>query len=195
MKKEEIALAFSVIAAGCSIVAICVANPRDSGLGLDYMGVIVGVLALLVTVLIGWQIYNSIEINHKVNGIEDVATQITNERMEKYGHTVKSFVLTLNTFALFERNIDEYAFNAYMEAIKEGLKGTDPDAISFALIYIHKIIDSYGGNKGRILSGKRNEYIKLISKVENHDNQKVLSYILNAVEIDISPDESKDEAV
>ena len=110
MKKEEIALAFSVIAAGCSIVAICVANPRDSGLGLDYMGVIVGVLALLVTVLIGWQIYNSIEINHKVNGIEDVATQITNERMEKYGHTVKSFVLTLNTFALFERNIDEYAF-------------------------------------------------------------------------------------
>lgn len=38
-------------------IAVCVAAWRSPELSFDYQGVVVGVLSLLVTVLIGWQIY------------------------------------------------------------------------------------------------------------------------------------------
>lgn len=45
-----------------SVVAVCVACCHTPDLGLDYQGVIVGVLSLLVTVLIGWNIYSVIDL-------------------------------------------------------------------------------------------------------------------------------------
>lgn len=43
-----------------NIIAICRAYPRD--LGIDYLGWIVGILALLTTILIGWQIYTMFDL-------------------------------------------------------------------------------------------------------------------------------------
>ena len=48
----------SIAAIICSGVAICVSLPSVPELGIDYIGVIVGILSLLVTMLIGWQIWN-----------------------------------------------------------------------------------------------------------------------------------------
>lgn len=56
MKKENWALGLSGIAVVISIVSICVAYPHKAELGFDYQGVLVGVLSLLVTTLIGWNI-------------------------------------------------------------------------------------------------------------------------------------------
>ena len=71
MKKKEnkhenrivwIALGLSAIAIIVSIIAICIACPHVPELGFDYQGVIVGILALLVTMLIGWNIFSIIDI-------------------------------------------------------------------------------------------------------------------------------------
>lgn len=70
MKKESkdrnwiawIALGLSVIAIIVSVIAICIACPHVPELGFDYQGVIVGILALLVTMLIGWNIFSIIDI-------------------------------------------------------------------------------------------------------------------------------------
>lgn len=43
-------------------IAVCVAAWRSPELSFDYQGVVVGVLSLLVTVLIGWQIYTLFNI-------------------------------------------------------------------------------------------------------------------------------------
>lgn len=56
----------SIAAIICSVVAICVSLPSAPELGIDYIGVIVGILSLLVTMLIGWQIWNVIAIDKKV---------------------------------------------------------------------------------------------------------------------------------
>lgn len=56
----------SIAAIICSVVAICVSLPSAPELGMDYIGVIVGILSLLVTMLIGWQIYNAIVIEKKI---------------------------------------------------------------------------------------------------------------------------------
>ena len=56
----------SIAAIICSVVAICVSLPSAPELGIDYIGVIVGILSLLVTMLIGWQIWNTIAIEKKI---------------------------------------------------------------------------------------------------------------------------------
>lgn len=52
----------SAINAISCIVLLCVICPRVENLGFDYMGVIVAILALLVTLLIGWNIWSMIDI-------------------------------------------------------------------------------------------------------------------------------------
>ena len=59
-------LSISVIA---SVIAICRTHPRVE-LEFDYIGLIVGILALLVTTLIGWQIYNALNLDRKVSDIK-----------------------------------------------------------------------------------------------------------------------------
>ena len=59
-----------------AIIALCKTCYR--GLGFDYIGVIVGVLTILVTTLLGWQIYNAIEIKKKVR-----KALLKTERIEK----------------------------------------------------------------------------------------------------------------
>lgn len=62
MKKENWALGLSIVAITLSITATCIAAYRPPELEFDYQGVIVGVLSLLVTMLIGWNIFSIIDI-------------------------------------------------------------------------------------------------------------------------------------
>lgn len=56
----KISIAISLTAIIISIIAICNVYPRE--LGIDYLGWIVGILALLTTILLGWNIYATIDI-------------------------------------------------------------------------------------------------------------------------------------
>lgn len=53
---------FSVVAIIISVIAICLICPRLNNLDFDYQGIIVGILSLLVTVLLGWNIYTLIDL-------------------------------------------------------------------------------------------------------------------------------------
>lgn len=58
--------ALSLIAIVLSIVAICVTYPRSEDSGLDYIGIIVGILGALVAILVGWQLYNALNLKELV---------------------------------------------------------------------------------------------------------------------------------
>lgn len=82
MKKENVSLIVSGMAFILSIVAVCIAAYRTPELGFDYQGVIVGVLSLLVTVLIGWNIYTLIDIRELRKDVytEKVKSYIESEK-------------------------------------------------------------------------------------------------------------------
>ena len=82
--RKYISIITSITALILSVIAVCVAAWRSPDLAFDYQGVIVGVLSLLVTALIGWQIFNVVEVNKKVSGIKETASEVTNEIMDKY---------------------------------------------------------------------------------------------------------------
>lgn len=56
-------LVFSII----NVVAVCVNYPRWEKLSFDYLGVIVGILSILVTILLGWQIFINISMEKKID--------------------------------------------------------------------------------------------------------------------------------
>lgn len=71
----------SIGAISCSIVTIITVHPSTSELGLDYMGIIVGILSLLVTLLLGWQIWSIISIDKKINDKVEYLNKEINDKV------------------------------------------------------------------------------------------------------------------
>lgn len=69
MRKPNISFGLSVLALIISTITLCINKPSSSELGIDYLGIIVGILALLVTVLIGWQLFSLFNIEKTRNDI------------------------------------------------------------------------------------------------------------------------------
>lgn len=83
MKKESLATILSLIAIFISGITICLSHPHTNNLGFDYQGIIVSVLSLLVTILIGWQIYNTILLEKRIKKGVEKAIQIELEEATK----------------------------------------------------------------------------------------------------------------
>ena len=77
-KKANWAFGLSVVAVILCIVSVCIAAYRTPELGFDYQGVIVGVLSLLVTVLVGLNIYTLVDFRRKENILEEKIVLISN---------------------------------------------------------------------------------------------------------------------
>lgn len=59
--KKNLPIIISLIALVLSIISLCNVYPRE--LGLDYLGLIVGILALITAILLGWQIFILFDIS------------------------------------------------------------------------------------------------------------------------------------
>lgn len=75
--KDYWALLLSGLAVLISIITLCLVCPRNSDLGIDYQGVTVGILSLLVTVLIGWQIYSMLDAKNIVSNMRQEVKLVT----------------------------------------------------------------------------------------------------------------------
>ena len=74
-----------------SVTAVCMAYYHTPDLGFDYQGVIVGVLSLLVTVLIGWNIYNLIDLNNTRKTVSSLLSETTSSLNKNMAITDHSF--------------------------------------------------------------------------------------------------------
>ena len=54
---------------------------RGENLSFDYMGIIVGILSLLVGFLVAWQIYQTIEVDKKIEAINNSSKDAIAEDM------------------------------------------------------------------------------------------------------------------
>lgn len=80
----------SVIAIILSIIALCVTYPRTTDSSLDYIGIIVGILGILVAILIGWQLYNALNLKELISQIEnakDDAISAKNQAVQMLNET------------------------------------------------------------------------------------------------------------
>ena len=64
-------LIFSLASISLSIISICRSYPRNMELGFDYLGFIIGILGIIVAVLIGWQLFNALNLKDYVQQAEE----------------------------------------------------------------------------------------------------------------------------
>lgn len=112
----------SIIATSFSIAALCITCPRIIGenkgisLGFDYLGVIVGVLSILVALLLGWQIFYSIDTKNRIAKIESLQTSLNEQlRLAKKRNLqaeteTKYHISRMQGLSLF----DKQPYTAYM---------------------------------------------------------------------------------
>ncbi len=115
--KSWIAFSISCVAILLSFIAIGATRPVRGELDFDYYGAIVGVLAFLITVLMGYQIYTVINVKEELKEmktmrdsleqrIEDQKNAITAEYKQEFDYTLPLFV------ALSKQNMAEIVVNS-----------------------------------------------------------------------------------
>lgn len=117
MKKESWALLLSSVAVLISLVTLCVACPHKAELGFDYQGVIVGILSLLVTLLIGWQIYNALEIKKEIK--KEIDSSLSQFEKRSLGAIINSQYTYILRDAYIAKTINDY--NRYILDLANGL--------------------------------------------------------------------------
>lgn len=90
--REAITPILSVISIILSMIAICRTYPHTSDLGMDYQGVIVGILSLLVTVLVGWNIYTIIDFNSARKYVDNMKNEMDKKEMGIYIRSEKNLI-------------------------------------------------------------------------------------------------------
>lgn len=84
--KNWISVTISVIAFVISIMALSIVKPSDYSCGgpdFDYVGAVIGVLSLLVTLLIGFQIYTMIDVRKELKELQSAKAEIDKSVDEK----------------------------------------------------------------------------------------------------------------
>lgn len=153
--KSKYVLIIAVVAFLFSILALCASYPAVESLQFDYLGLLVGILTVLVTTLLGWQIYNSISINQKINQlagdykvVSEKHSQVEDfiERNTFYFDGMISMTDTSSSFNHViqqkEINIEELCniYMCYLEALASLLASGDTKYPAFCLIQLDRVL-------------------------------------------------------
>ena len=131
-------------------------------LGIDSMGIIVGILSLLVTVLIGWNIYSIIDVRQiraELNErLENDKIQLRKEMIniaEDYSFAANSVLKQLHAQSLF------FSMKNYSEAINEVVEG----------------IENPNRQSNLELSLTDDDFKRLRSTLYKTENEKAIEYV------------------
>ncbi|WP_315037412.1 hypothetical protein [Capnocytophaga sputigena] len=100
--KQNISMTFSLLAFLFAILTFCITKTNFTLPQIDTSGFLVSVLTILVTVLVGWQIYTAIkideriktEVNKKVNKLKERLVKDTNDKIFIIGFEFYSILYT-----------------------------------------------------------------------------------------------------
>ena len=188
----------SIAAIICSVVAICVSLPSAPELGMDYIGVIVGILSLLVTMLIGWQIWNVIAIDKKIDGkAKQTSDSLTKsidatkkemiEYIEKANEKSQIEIMTSllflqgDTFLL--KSQYENALLRYLDIISDIIEKpyieNYSDAINACILKAREAMRSVNNNElKRVLKEEKKEsYLKALLKIEGYKAIDIIIFL------------------
>lgn len=163
MRIKNIGIPISCVALIISVISICSAIFVESPHQCEYLGLLISVLSVIVTVLIGWQVYNIIDYN------------IARREIKALKPAMRAYVITLSTLDWERRNMTEYAMEKYINAIEEAIKSGDDEVVEYPLSRIRAMIEK---NKGKILiyEGRKGYYARVLKKT-GEDVEDILNTI------------------
>lgn len=188
MKKEQIYFFLVLATFIVSFVSLGFSLPRcEWSNGMDYLGVIVGILAVLVTILIGLQLYNYIFARENIK-------QIIEEEIRKMGkdfeHVTSAHEKMLAGYDFVVTDYcNEKIADSIMMALKDLTECDNPkmrdSSIDYIMVECHKFVSDYAQDNGpRIYKDKRAEYLFILKKVEHMYMPELKKYVEDAVEVE-----------
>lgn len=143
MKKLVVtSLILSIIACiAISVVVvyiICGAGDFDISIGEVEIGVIVALLAIIVTIILGWQIYTAIDIKEKIAAIDELQQKQNSQehRMEQmYYNTCRVIGCAMSAFGQGKDSI--HPFRWLLSALAASLKMDKPADVEKLLADLH----------------------------------------------------------
>lgn len=104
-----------------SIASLVLVGARIKPIQWDWLGILVGVLALLTTILIGWQIYNVVNFDNErkrmkeeVNQIQQRLVDTANHLKQEHNDALYSIMGEMALMYNNEANIRDFKFVNYM---------------------------------------------------------------------------------
>lgn len=159
------------------ITLVCLFCIRFDEFRIDWYGFLVGILALLVTVLIGWQVFNAIQMQ---NTLADIDSKMRKE-IDEYDHTVNALLSQLHTIqASFDRYHNKQALEGFMDALGSAIKGSrNESAIDGILSYLLAVQERCVLYREKIYLNKikKESYIEILSKIKGKDAQEIKTFI------------------
>ena len=171
---------FLIICCACSLILSLFACYSSSRLGnIDMYALIISILTLLVTILLGWQIYNAIELNRKLNEMQKIASKAAYNENKKYNHTTIAIVHYVNALDFYRRQrVSEKAVDELFKCIEEALKGRFQFPIDMAIDYMLAIPTS----DFFVRKAKKGEYIRILYSINNESAKDLITKIETAYE-------------
>lgn len=212
-----ISIGASVISLVVSVIVL-VNNCPTQNLQFDYMGVIVGILALLVTALIGAQVGQYVFVDRKIESISKPITRIIARKVaaevahretpdlakvtasEAIDAIVSDFSLIMKGQDMLYKAKNEAMFAEYMSAIDNVFEAIaiyvqcrndkmSGPSITDALDYLNRVCDECKEHGGaRVLVGRK-QYYKSIHEKLNQDTTQIGTYLAEAKEMPADTDE------
>ena len=150
-------LCISTVALAISIVALCNSHPRT--LGFDYLGLLVGILALLVTALIGWQIFIVINFDKLI----DQKVKAMKEEIRLCIHFESGVLPVKNAMKIKPSDIpSKQYFYTVFRALKQVVQSGNRGAIQHALECLKTDILSQYSSLPPIAEDIRRGYIEML---------------------------------
>lgn len=181
----------------CSLIALCRTFPTSPCF--DYMGIIVGVLSLLITVLMGWNIFSVIDVKNIRQDYEKLKVEMKSsikeqeqekERLRNYVNIVQNF--TMGNVRLTEKKYGD-ALGIYCNAaislyeiVKRDDNKTDDeqDLMDKSIRKAYNIVNEDKIIRGsQLLTDMHNDILKGLKEIKFKDvrTQEILSVQIQAI--------------
>lgn len=179
IKIDAIPLTVSIIAFVFSIISLGVACYRTDNLGFDYLGVIVGVLAILVAILMAWQLYKYSAWKDTIN---EVLYTALDKSTQDYTSYMKSITQIYTRSMVIDNSKSAFLFDTAIESLNElsrnGNEVLKNQGVDFFYDYLYELsIIMKDTNYMKLFSGKKDHYKYILSLVPHEYQQILLSFL------------------
>lgn len=170
MKKENRALGLSGIAVLISTACCFI---RIEPISYDYMGVLIGILSLLVTILIGWNIYTFIDIKG------------TSQKIDKFRAEFEGRIKKSSSETQFDVKMEMMRVVPVLIARQQG------DLIS-SLQFMFKAFHENKNNENLAKMMAREYILQTIMALINNENKNLINHLVNDMKGTLKVEEIED---
>lgn len=191
-----ISLLLSILSCAFSIIVLCKCFPRiidiQDKTGFDYIGFIIGVLSLLITFVLGWNIFTALDLKKDWKYLERKTIREISQLKEER-KLLKEYVDTTRNYTIGITNLIDGKYGTAVaflcSAAVKANKIKEKDIVENSLSNINNVINKHKDNMGNI--SYLDSFMQLIKDDFNKIEDKRIKHISKAIEEIISENAKK----